>query len=608
MEPQTHLSQTIQVDFKDTTRIMAGNKATATATPETRHFSVSEFKALKGAAKILGVGVTILSDLLPKISNRYSLQDFEILDAAADILDVTIGSETESVNKLPDIAPGSTNLAVQEGPLESSFLTTSLSNGNISSSVGNISTDVSVVQAVPAPPNITASLDLAVEMDLNALYPNDLAVAMGVGPEPQTLQAESHPTHGDRLNEQQPTTVQNVPATTDIAPPVPVYKLSSYGIGAFLESSVDPYAPDDWQHDDYSNFDFGSGSEMPMPTGSGSTYNEGMGTIDGSFNSSGIHHFLGNTGSAFMATPQYCTGLHPTHFSILHQPDEQIGGITPPQSLGQQFARDLNEGFSQPASSKPDQISRETIPPPKRRSAAKSTNAPQQGFTNKIQKSRRNISKKTTVARLTRLKGPYLDDSLREQTGNTRRNHSCVRCQIQKSRVSSGVHPQVGRCTDTDQCHPNPDNLTGICMRCVNQENKIVKSPCLRLILSHCVLYRKSTTKKISPLPRQYPTDSPYQLLELENLRYGQVFKIFVQEFDLSPESAKCNVHTKRSYQIPNTQEFVDGFKLCIEGNAAQCAERILTGANTLTLGIFAKAFEVVKENSGLKVRLNQPF
>jgi hypothetical protein len=594
---------------------MAGNKAAAAATPETRHFSVSEFKALKAAAKILHVGVTSLSDLLPKISDVYSLQDFEILDAAADILDVTIGSDTESVDKPPGAAPESIGLAIQEGPFESSIPPTSSSNGNIPGSVSSISTETSVVQAVSALPNITDSFDPVLDADLSALYPNDLAVAMDVGPETQTSQAEaeSHPTPVEPVNDQQPTTVQktvqNIPATTDIANPVPdlVHKLSPYGIGAFLESSVDPYSLDGWQLDGYSELGFGSGSGIPIPTGSGRMYNEGMGIMDGFFNSNGIHDFVGNTGSAFMATPQYSMGLDPTHLSILRKPDEQVGSSIPSQSLGQQSAWDLNRGFSQPASSKPARTSHETIQPPKRKSAPKSTNPPQHGFANRIQKSYENASEKATVTRLKRLKGPYLDDRLREKTGNTRVNHACVRCQVQKSRVSSSASPQVGTCTDTYQCEPNPDDATGICMRCINQEAKIVKVPCMRLILTHCVLYRTTTTKQTSRLPRQYPSDSPYQFLQLENQRYGQVFDVSVQAFESSPVSAKGNGRPKKSYQIPNTQEFVDAFKLCIEGNAAQCAHNLLTGASLLTTGIFAKAFEVVTANSGLRVRLIQP-
>ena len=62
-----------------------------------KQFSVRQYRVLKTAARILGVGVgvTALSELLPKILDEYSLQDFEKLDAAADILGVSIGSEPE---------------------------------------------------------------------------------------------------------------------------------------------------------------------------------------------------------------------------------------------------------------------------------------------------------------------------------------------------------------------------------------------------------------------------------------------------------------------------------------------------------------------------------
>lgn len=72
---------------------MNGHDAIAPGEP--KQFNVRQYKVLKAAAQILGVGVTALSELLPTILDEYSLQDFEKLDAAADILGVSIGSEPE---------------------------------------------------------------------------------------------------------------------------------------------------------------------------------------------------------------------------------------------------------------------------------------------------------------------------------------------------------------------------------------------------------------------------------------------------------------------------------------------------------------------------------
>jgi hypothetical protein len=154
-------------------------------------------------------------------------------------------------------------------------------------------------------------------------------------------------------------------------------------------------------------------------------------------------------------------------------------------------------------------------------------------------------------------------------------------------------------------------------MRCIDQVKKLVKGPCLRLILMHCLLYRKTTTQKIRQIPSQYsncnpkcPSNSPLQLLELENVRYGQVFKISIQQYELSQEertlpldTAEGNLLTKRPYQIPNTQEFVNAFNTNIITDAAKCVEKMLDKDNKLTWEIFAMAFRLVKADAGPKVR-----
>ena len=138
-------------------------------------------------------------------------------------------------------------------------------------------------------------------------------------------------------------------------------------------------------------------------------------------------------------------------------------------------------------------------------------------------------------------------------------------------------------------------------------------------MISHCVLYRSNTTQALLQVPAQYSNSNPkgasnfpHQQLELENLKYGQVFKFAIQEYplseeerSLSPLTPEGNLLTRRPYHIPNTHEFADSYKLCIIADAAKCADRLLTGSNTLVWHIFAKAFQLADANDGLKVHFS---
>lgn len=139
----------------------------------------------------------------------------------------------------------------------------------------------------------------------------------------------------------------------------------------------------------------------------------------------------------------------------------------------------------------------------------------------------------------------------------------------------------------------------------------------MRLILTNCLLCRQSTTLKIRQLPPQYlncapecHSEAPLQLLEIGHIRYRDVFPVFIQEYELSeeerllpPDTAEGNLLTKRPYQIPNTQGFIDAFTKCVVANAAYQVEKMLDNNNKLTWEIFCKAFRVVKTETGLKVR-----
>jgi hypothetical protein len=135
---------------------------------------------------------------------------------------------------------------------------------------------------------------------------------------------------------------------------------------------------------------------------------------------------------------------------IINLPEEQIGHTHIPSTLGITSSHTRDEQLSQTASSHLAKVG-DIIPlPSKEYAPMKITYLPQQSFVNKIKKSQGTASKRSKVARQKKLKGPYLDDHLRQQTGNTRTNHACIRCQAQKMRESNPYPLHVTLFTNRD--------------------------------------------------------------------------------------------------------------------------------------------------------------
>jgi hypothetical protein len=451
---------------------MAGDAAPATPL-ETRQFSIKEYQVLKAAAKIVRARVTSLSELLPKISevDTYSLPDCEILDAAANILEVTFGSVPVTDDKSTDAPPYVLNPAAQEVPLQPSNL--GATSSGTSGSLGNRAE----AEAAQASLTLASGLDLAADADFNTLlhghvlngfspepiicstmlifteHTDDLAVVMDPGSSSQTLRTRPSQTTLEQIDSQGPSVVQNVPLLNGVHPSESdeveeiTREPSFYDIGSMLEPSTSMFSSDNWQWDPCPNMGFGNSNvtETLIPTGADVMYSNSMGIING-FNSAGVHDPFGNVGSGSMTTPQNSIGLDPSSF---YQLGEQTGSPNLRQGLEPQFAWDLVNEFDQPYSlPTPDRMGHETVPPPKKQIASKSANPPQRSSVNKIQKARGNASEKATVARLQKLKGPYLDDHVREQIGQTRTTHACIRCQVQKSKVSITSSLKIGLRTD----------------------------------------------------------------------------------------------------------------------------------------------------------------
>ncbi len=89
-------------------------------------------------------------------------------------------------------------------------------------------------------------------------------------------------------------------------------------------------------------------------------------------------------------------------------------------------------------------------------------------------------------------RGPFRDHVERQKTALTRKIGSCIRCRMQRIRVSgAAIHGPAGAACilmPRPQCNADPDDERGICMGCKKISSKTWRLPCLRLKLSDVVL------------------------------------------------------------------------------------------------------------------------
>ncbi|KAI0115733.1 hypothetical protein GGR51DRAFT_546078 [Nemania sp. FL0031] len=76
-----------------------------------------------------------------------------------------------------------------------------------------------------------------------------------------------------------------------------------------------------------------------------------------------------------------------------------------------------------------------------------------------------------------RRRGAFRTEGLRQQTADTRKNKSCIRCRMLQ-----------------DRCRPDPQNPAGSCLNCISVSRPIMcKLPCLRWIITDCSLFREQS-------------------------------------------------------------------------------------------------------------------
>jgi hypothetical protein len=92
--------------------------------------------------------------------------------------------------------------------------------------------------------------------------------------------------------------------------------------------------------------------------------------------------------------------------------------------------------------------------------------------------------------RIRKKRAPYTASN-RIDTNLTRSLNACVRCRIQRNRVStSHVLSSSSSLLTRTQCIPDPNNPRGPCQSCQNKKARLSRLPCLRYKLSDSTLFR----------------------------------------------------------------------------------------------------------------------
>lgn len=88
-------------------------------------------------------------------------------------------------------------------------------------------------------------------------------------------------------------------------------------------------------------------------------------------------------------------------------------------------------------------------------------------------------------------RGPFRDPGLRRETAHTRKIGCCIRCRMQRIRVSTIYLRKRNKRLTLPQCDKNPDDPDGVCLTCKKVTlPKTGHIPCLRYKIADIALYK----------------------------------------------------------------------------------------------------------------------
>ncbi|CAJ2500996.1 Uu.00g038490.m01.CDS01 [Anthostomella pinea] len=195
-------------------------------------------------------------------------------------------------------------------------------------------------------------------------------------------------------------------------------------------------------------------------------------------------------------------------------------------------------------------------------------------------------------------RGPFRTNVEREQTAETRRIGSCIRCRMQRIR-----------------CEANPENKSGTCLTCQRVSNvKIWRMPCLRYKITDVKLFKpgqvkghewtarwvegiaddisnwESTEIKTIEVTEGY-TDQPVRLRvrkfkpqEGDKLKRYWVYNGERREADIPP------------YAIVNLDEAKGAYSSYINQELPKCCKNVLSGKEALLTATYVAAIRAARE------------
>ena len=202
---------------------------------------------------------------------------------------------------------------------------------------------------------------------------------------------------------------------------------------------------------------------------------------------------------------------------------------------------------------------------------------------------------------------PFQDTRVRKETADTRRNKACIRCRMQRVRVST-VLSAIDLVAEIPQCIPDPENPAGPCFSCRAATKSIFTLPCLRYKVSDSILFRTGLPfwafyKNHPMVGKNYGdfhlekswTSSAPRVLEITQDR-GTICRFEVREF-LAPVEHTVDVKERPMYAIPwamvDAESAMESINTYLEESIGPYLDTILDDSDPVVWNIFHAALRL---------------
>ena len=205
-------------------------------------------------------------------------------------------------------------------------------------------------------------------------------------------------------------------------------------------------------------------------------------------------------------------------------------------------------------------------------------------------------------------RSPY-EQSSKDDTNLTRQLNACVRCRMQRNRVSAAV--ASGDVTETYmwQCIPDPTNPRGPCKTCQQKTVRMSRLPCLRYKITDSTLFR--TGLDYMPFYKKHPmtgptygdfhlygevqwTGAPSRFLSLGQLG-GAHFQIELEEFTPTRDLLDVDLKGRPIFSVPwaisDPDAAVVALNQYIDDNIGAYLETYLDDSDPVVWDIFHAAY-----------------